>query len=534
MQPWSADISSIILQSQHVGARLSPPNTPIPPSRSSTHTLNAPRLHHAAQTQRPLPVPNQSSGGFFDADAGQNHMMGTIGGWGSAALSGRLARYRHATPATAAAATHDQWRQPPPYGHIDALQCMPSALADSHSHTSHPHPSHHALASAEPHAFRHSAAASASTANALPGRSAAANDTTAINLSGRNFAFLRSGVRASPGPSAEDARSREAGGHVTASPLSPENWHASGDSSSNHGQVEHLTHYSSASTTQLAAAARDRDEHDLSRDHDDAAEAAAQEQALHVFRRQVVSNEMELLRQRLAIAHLELHSRNKDYELLQRAVAVTDHRAATAERALADLQHQVQASTDSARRPLQLEASTNTPLEIHAPPGDDGSAGSFGGVKGGSGGAAADASTQTVGADKESKYFALLQELTHSPPGGTSVSPQKHASPKVGMSLQHVNAKADHLAGKLEELLFNMSVQQREFSKLSRTSSNLFRTLVQSLQAIEHCYSILSGGHGEQCRRRRWVLAWLHAPAAAAASGLCDDDALVAFAGCDM
>ena len=59
------------------------------------------------------------------------------------------------------------------------------------------------------------------------------------------------------------------------------------------------------------------------------------------------------------------------------------------------------------------------------------------------------------------------------------------------------------MADKLEELLFNMSVQQREFSKLSRAATTLFRTLVQSLQAMAHCYSILSGGHGEQCRQRR-------------------------------
>ena len=54
----------------------------------------------------------------------------------------------------------------------------------------------------------------------------------------------------------------------------------------------------------------------------------------------------------------------------------------------------------------------------------------------------------------------------------SSVSPPKHSSQKHSVLIEH------HLAEKLEELLFNMSVQQREFSKLSRTSSSLFRTLV--------------------------------------------------------
>ncbi len=46
---------------------------------------------------------------------------------------------------------------------------------------------------------------------------------------------------------------------------------------------------------------------------DDAAEAAQERQVLDSLRKQAISNEVELLRQRLAIVHLELHNRNKDY-----------------------------------------------------------------------------------------------------------------------------------------------------------------------------------------------------------------------------
>ena len=51
-----------------------------------------------------------------------------------------------------------------------------------------------------------------------------------------------------------------------------------------------------------------------------------------------------------------------------------------------------------------------------------------------------------------------------------------------------------------------MSVQQREFSNLSRTASSLFRTLAQTLQAVAHCWAILSGGHDEQVRLRRYMM----------------------------
>ena len=443
MQHWSpADISSVILRTQHAGVRLSPPNTPI--KRTVLNVHPAPRPHHAALPQQPVPVPPQ----------------------GSVAQSGRIARYRNAA---AAANTHERSRQPPPHDDREWIS-SDTALTNGARGGG----GLHALASAEPHASPPSAAAAAAKA---------------ISISGRNFAFLHKHI------------SRDAN-YIAEAEGSPVSWNASGDSS---GHQEHLTQYSSASTTQLAAAAREKG---ADEQEDAVGAAAAQEHhdVLDSFRRQVVSNEMELLRQRLAIAHLELHNRNKDYELLQRAVAVTEYRAAAAERALADLQHKAQASADITSRPLQLEASTNTPRQLPVAPGDDGATSHC--STGGSG--CADASTQTAGSgvDTEAKYVALLQELTHSPPDGgstraSSLSPHKYSSQKSSVSLEHVNAKADHLADKLEELLFNMSVQQREFSKLSRAATTLFRTLVQSLQAMAHCYSILSGGHGEQCRQRR-------------------------------
>ena len=213
------------------------------------------------------------------------------------------------------------------------------------------------------------------------------------------------------------------------------------------------------------------------------------------------SNEIELLRQRLAIVSLELHNRNKDCEQLQRAAAVSECRAEAAERALTDLQRQVQ--TPAAQRSLQPQADASTSTSnwtsrvMAVSPGQHDRA---------------DVSTQTPAAsDAEIKIVAaqLIAGSWQSPSVAlvsSSVSPPKHSSQKHSVLIEHVNAKADHLAEKLEELLFNMSVQQREFSKLSRTSSSLFRTLVQTLHAVAHCWSILSGGHDEQVHQRRYMM----------------------------
>jgi hypothetical protein len=236
---------------------------------------------------------------------------------------------------------------------------------------------------------------------------------------------------------------------------------------------------------------------------DDAEGAAEEREVLYSLRKQAISNEVELLRQRLAIVHLELHNRNKDYELLQRVAAVSEYRAEAAERALADLQQQVEISADAKSRLPQRDASTTISEEFPSSP-----------LRCNFGSISIDAGTQTpAAAAAESSGMALLQRLVAVPsplPGtythATSVSPQKHASQKSSVSLEHVNAKADHLAEKLEELLFNMSVQQREFSKLSRAASGLFRTLIQTLQAVAHCYSILSGGHDEQVPQRRYMV----------------------------
>jgi hypothetical protein len=222
----------------------------------------------------------------------------------------------------------------------------------------------------------------------------------------------------------------------------------------------------------------------------------AAQQVLDSLRSQVISNEVELLRQRLTVAHLELHNRNKDYEMLRRAVAAAESRAEAAESCLADIQHPVQTWTYTASH---VDASTSTPLEQP-----------FCAVDNDRSSKVIDASTQTLAdTDVDMKNTALLQRLIATqlqPVISSSISPPKYSSPKHSVLLDNMNAKADHLAEKLEELLFNMSVQQREFSNLSRIASSLFRTLVQTLHAVAHCYAILSGGHDEQVRRRRYMM----------------------------
>jgi hypothetical protein len=328
---------------------------------------------------------------------------------------------------------------------------------------------------------RPSLAPAASEPRASPPLQAETSSNTS-NTSGRSFAFphKHGGIRA------EDYRDAE-----SSAPLFSKG-SISGSISARSGlAAQQMQHRSS--TAQIASHA-DNGVCIL----DDSADAWCEERVVDSLRRQVFSNEIELLRQRLAIVSLELHNRNKDCEQLQRAAAVSEYRAEAAERALADLQQQVQ--TPAAQRSLQLQvdASTSTRVMAVSPGQHD----------------RVDGSTQTPAAsDAEIKKAALLQQLIAGPAQSpsvafvsSSVSPPKYSSPKHSVLIEHVNAKADHLAEKLEELLFNMSVQQREFSKLSRTSSSLFRTLVQTLHAVAHCWSILSGGHDEQVHQRRYMM----------------------------
>jgi hypothetical protein len=256
------------------------------------------------------------------------------------------------------------------------------------------------------------------------------------------------------------------------------------------GVAERQALHATSPSTQRAFAA-ENGAFDLEGDDDVAAQ-----QVLHSLRSQVISNEVELLRQRLAVANLELHNRSKDYELLQRAVAAAESRAEAAERCLADMQRPVQSWT---RIASHVDASTSTPLEQPLCAVEN-----YGSSK------VIDASTQTLAdSDLDTNNTAVLQRLIATqlrPVISSSISPPKYSSQKHSVLLDNVNAKADHLAEKLEELLFNMSVQQREFSNLSRIASSLFRTLVQTLHAVAHCYAILSGGHDEQVRRRRYMM----------------------------
>jgi predicted nucleic acid-binding Zn-ribbon protein len=296
-------------------------------------------------------------------------------------------------------------------------------------------------------------------------------------VSGRNFAFL------------DKRGSRE--GNTSSDFSAPRSLNASGHSSAQ---------YSAASTTQRVLTPAD-DKCFSSIDN-----AADSEAMLTCLRTQVISNEMELLHQRLHLVRAELDNRSHENEQLQREVAVAEYRAEAAERALADLQREVQMSAAAKRQQLQVDASCCTTAELTLPLlqphmrfRSDGCAGS-----------SSDASTQTQNADAEVSSAALLQQLiaaSSSPPSGASRSPASSTpSHRQPISIDHVNAKADHLAAKLEELLFNMSVQQREFSKLSRAACSLFRTLTQTLHALANCYSILSGGHDEQVPQRRYMM----------------------------
>lgn len=410
MHPWSAaDISSIILRSQHAGVSLSPPNTPTPASATSSapafRAVNPATRNPTAQLQHPAAIARSQLRPIANTFA-------------------RDSSHLHAFPQTAVYRNQDQ----------NVISTSPHGL-------------------------------------------------------GRQLSLPRhiSAGRAQGFQNTEDLSTSFASGILK----------EFNSSSSSH--TEHSAHSLSASTLRHAPAV----ENNIAT-ADDAAEAAQEREVLHSLRKQAISNEVELLRQRLAIVHLELHNRNKDYELLQRAAAVSAYRAEVAEHALTSLQQQVAASAAVKSNQLQIDASSSTSEDFAQSP-----------LKKYCCSNCKEVSTQTLAASQvDSSGFSLLQRLVavpslSSPAGptvpGSSVSPQKFSSQKSSVSLEHVNAKADHLAEKLEELLFNMSVQQREFSNLSRAASGLFRTLIQTLQAVAHCYSILSGGHDEQVTQRRYM-----------------------------
>ena len=442
MHPWSAsDISSIILRSQHTGVSLSPPNTPTRPgpirSTSGVRAGNPAAQPHHAAAVLSRVLPQES-------DAQLQFRPITA--------AAKDSTRDHLSSHTAASGRKDR----PPSG----------------------------SSAGAPHARPvHVPAASYSAPHASP----PAQNTSAANVTSHHRAPLHTNGTGRTPDSSQDA---EASPPLLTSGSRP------GFTSAPFGHIDQSAPLFSAPTPRRSSAAG----HDIP--HLDDVEGAAEErEVLHSLRKQAVSNEVELLRQRLAIVHLELHNRNKDYELLQRVAAVSEYRAEAAERALADLQQQLEISADAESR--QRDASTAIPEEFPSSP-----------LRCNFGSISIDAGTQTpAAAAAESSGMAFLQRLVAVPspsPGtythATSVSPQKNASQKSSVSLEHVNAKADHLAEKLEELLFNMSVQQREFSKLSRAASGFFRTLIQTLQAVAHCYSILSGGHDEQVPQRRYMV----------------------------
>lgn len=443
MQTWAAaDISSVILHSRHSRVSLSPPNSPIKPlpARSATGVLFAPV---AAQKQHVAQEAQRSSAPL-----------------GNGAARDAFRPVAHAAPATGSSHANSRSNVPP---HTEMHRVSGGFFAG----TSHDRPS---------------LAPAASELRASPPLQAETSSNNS-NTSGRSFALPHK----HGGSRAEDYRDAE-----SSAPLFSKG-SISGSISTRSGFAAQQTQHRS-SAAQIASHA----------DNgvcvpDGSADAYSEERVVDSLRRQVFSNEIELLRQRLAIVSLELHNRNKDCEQLQREAAVSEYRAEAAERALADLQQQLQ--TPAAQRSLQpqVDASTGASRVMAVSPGQHDRV---------------DGSTQTPAAsDAEIKKAALLQQLIAGPTQSpsvvfvsSSVSPPKHSSPKHSVLIEHVNAKADHLAEKLEELLFNMSVQQREFSKLSRTSSSLFRTLVQTLHAVAHCWSILSGGHDEQVHQRRYMM----------------------------
>jgi hypothetical protein len=444
MQSWAAaDISSVILHNRHSRVSLSPPNTPIKPlpARSATGVLSAPVV---AQTQHVAQDAQRSSAPL-----------------GNGAARDAFRPVAHAAPARGSPHGNFRSNVPP-----TELYRVSSGFFAGTSHD------------------RPSLAPAASELRASPPRQAETSSNTS-NTSGRAFAFPHK----HDGSRAEDSRDAQSSAPLFSTGS------ISGSISARSGlAAPHTRHRSSAA--QIASHA-DNGVCVLG----DSADACSEERVMDSLRKQVFSNEIELLRQRLAIVSLELHNRNKDCEQLQRAAAVSECRAEAAERALTDLQQQVQ--TPAAQRSLQPQADASTSTSnwtsrvMAVSPGQHDRA---------------DVSTQTPAAsDAEIKIVAaqLIAGSWQSPSVAlvsSSVSPPKHSSQKHSVLIEHVNAKADHLAEKLEELLFNMSVQQREFSKLSRTSSSLFRTLVQTLHAVAHCWSILSGGHDEQVHQRRYMM----------------------------
>jgi hypothetical protein len=447
MQAWAAaDISSVILHSRHARVSLSPPNTPTKalPVRSATGVLFAPV---AAQTQQATQAAQRSS-----APLRNDTLRNTFRPVADAAPQ-------------ATDSSHGIFRSNPPVN--TEMHRFSSGSFASRSHE------------------RPSLARAASELRTSPPLQVATSSNT-TNTSGRNVDFPHK----YGGSGAEDSLNAEISAPLfttgsTFGSISAQLCHA-----------EQQTQHRSL-TAQVASHAKNGVSN-----FDDSAHACTEERVLDSLRRQIVSNEVELLRQRLAIVDLELHNRNKDYEVLQRAAAVLEYRAEAAESALAELQQQALTPAVQHSLQTQVDASTSTSREMTlCPVGND----------------RADVGTQATSsadANAEIKKGSLLQQLIAAPAqspavvfGTSSVSPPKHPpSQKRNVLIEHVNAKADHLAEKLEELLFNMSVQQREFSKLSRTSSSLFRTLVQTLHAVAHCWSILSGGHDEQVQQRRYMM----------------------------